>query len=546
MAIHALWEDRYAFSIRKGGLDLLNEDSVSDTAIGASHKSDGTPTTHANNANVQFGGAGHFFGGGGTNVGVCSGTDGTVIAQRNTANTTANSFIYGIPVTGNPDIVTGQEMIEIDVQDGSTLPRLSRGSEASNSGSTSAYRGVQTPTFSMDFIPTSKSLFQVGATFFQTGTKEERTGSVGNYNFSVKQLTTPPEGAGSEPNYYATMVRQISTSGADSRLLSDAVCNSFSLSSDQSTPLTCSAGFTGRLMVSNYNTGTRSDDFTLDDGRNYLLRDCQCLITTPLKEVAFTGGTAAGGSNPSVGGVYKIGAAAKGVCVEILVAIDGSQADDAKTGTLLLKEIDGSFETAVSGGNGTLTADTGTQAFSCTVAQGSIKEHFLMPIESFNIDATSDVSYSFYNERFPTNIVIGGYSIEGSVTIPGGGFNDRVILRHLQEIFASAGAGQSRGSSAVLPIQVRFYWDSTVTGNLGDHITLPIAPAQARDLHIRTNAMITDITTGGDNELTTTISFSCRNEYTATGVLAVKGFSIDLKDDLAETHGYDVETSTLY
>lgn len=548
MAIHALWEDRYAFSIRKGGIDLLNETTGSNATLAVSHTNAGTPTSNTS-GNTQFGGAGHFFAGhASTDFGVCTGTAGTPIAQRNAAsNTTTSSFIYGIPVTGNPDIVTGQEMIEIDVQDGSTLPRLSSGSEASNSGSTSAYRGVQTPTFSMDFIPTSKSLFQVGATFFQTGTKEYNNSS----NFSVKQLTTPPEGAGSEPNYYATMVRQISTSGADSRLLSDAVCNSFSLSSDQSTPLTCSAGFTGRLMVSNYNTGTRSDDFTLDDGRNYLLRDCQCLITTPLKEVAFTGGT----GTVVVGGKYKIGTSATGICVEILVAIDGGQSDGAKTGTILIKETDGSFSGAVSGGTGTLTNfDGNTASLSASVAttnsvdavNHSVKEHFLMPIESFNIDATSDVSYSFYNERFPTNIVIGGYSIEGSVTIPGGGFNDRVVLRHLQEIFASSGSGQSTGSATVLPIQVRFYWDSTVTGNLGNHITLPIAPAQARDLHIRTNAMITDITTGGDNELTTTISFSCRNEYSATGALAVKGFSIDLKDDLAETHGYDAESNALY
>lgn len=547
MAIHALWEDRYAFSIRKGGIDLLNEDSVSHTAIGASHKSDGTPTTHTQ-SNQQFGGAGHFFGGGGTDVGVCSGTDGTVIAQRNKVTTDAGSFIYGIPVTGNPDIVTGQEMIEIDVQDGSTLPRLSRGSEASNSGSTSAYRGVQTPTFSMDFIPTSKSLFQVGATFFQTGTKEYKAPQgtdPESYKYSTKQLTTPAEGDGSEPNYFATIVRQISTSGADSRLLSDAVCNSFSLSSDQSTPLTCSAGFTGRLMVSNYNTGTRSDDFTLDDGRNYLLRDCQCLITTPLKEVAFTAGT----GTPVVGGKYKIGTAT-GVCVEILVAVSGS--DGSKTGTLLLKETDGSFATQVQSGTGTLeNFDTNTATFTATdgVAVGSIKEHFLMPIESFNIDATSDVSYSFYNERFPANMVVGGYSVEGSVTIPGGGFNDRHILRHLQEIFASAGSGQSTGSAVVLPIQVRFYWDSTVTGSLGDHIDLPAVPAQARDLHIRTNAMITDITTGGDNELTTTISFSCRNQYNATGTLTKKGIAIDVKDDLDDVdvkHGYDISETVLY
>ena len=157
MAIHALWEDRYAFSIRKGPIDLLDEQTGTTNADSMSHPNAGVPTSNTNN-NIQFGGAGHFFGGSNTVVGVCSGTAGTIIAQRNADATTANSFIYGVAVTGNPDITIGQEVIDVDLADGTSLARLNRGTEASNSGSTSAYRGTQTPTFSMDFIPTSKSL----------------------------------------------------------------------------------------------------------------------------------------------------------------------------------------------------------------------------------------------------------------------------------------------------------------------------------------------------------------------------------------------------
>ncbi len=543
MAIHALWEDRYALSIRKGPLDLLDTTTAASsgaTTDSASHQNDGTPTSNTNSA-VQHGGAGHFFKGGSA-TGIGSGSVGTAIGQRNGAGTSAGHQIYGVAVTGNPDIETGQEVVDLDVQDCSSLPRLSSGQTDEDSGSTSVYRGTQTPTFNMDFIPTNKSLFHVGSTFFQTGAKEYNNSS----NYSVKQLTTPVEGAGSSPLYYASVVRQISASGADSRLLSDAVCNSFSLSSDQTTPLTASAGFTGRIAVTNYNTGTRSDDFTLDDGRNYLLRDCMCVITTPLKEVTITAGT---GTAPTVGAKYKIGTAAYGTIVEILTAFSGDAG--AIAGKVLLKETAGSWLTAVSSGAGTMVNDGGS-TWTSTVAQyvntssETVEENFIMPIESFNIDCTSDVSYTYYNERFPVNMVVGGFTVDASVTIPGGGYNDRNQLRHLQEIFAAGGSGLSTGSSIVTPIQINFYYDGTYSGNLGDHIETPAAPAQARDLHIRLNGMITDITTGGDNEMTTTISMSCRNSFSSADALTTKGIAIDTMDDQTATWGYTADTSALY
>ena len=464
MAIHALWEDRYGISLRKGPLDLSDQTTGSTSTANqdaVSHTNAGVPTNNTVSSK-QRGGKGHFYGGG---ADLDQGTDkvGATIGQRIATGTGANSFCYGLAVTGNPDFSTGQEMIEIDVQDGFTTPRMNTGTTDATSGSSSIFRGVQTPTGSVDFIPTSKSLMSVGASFFQSGATEKTS------ELHQKQLTTPIVGDGSSPLYYATLVRQISKSGADSRLLSDAVCNSFSLSCDQSTPLTCSAGYTGRLLVTNYDMSTdidgsgRTPNVTLDDGRNYLLQDCQCTITT------------ASGSN------------------------------------------------------------------------------ILMPIESFNIDCTSDVSYSYFNSQFPINMVIGGYTIDGSVTIPGEGRGGNHNLNALQEVFAKAGAGTGTGSALLTPVQINFFWQATRFNSSGTPIlpgtsvTLPTDVAAVRDLHIRINGVISDVTTGGDNELTTTISFSGRNSFDSSGDLDKKAISIDMLDDLTDTTwGYDNKADTYH
>ena len=468
MAIHALWEDRYGLSIRKGPLDLADRstgtsgsNAVTDTC---SYTDAGVPTNNVDSDSKQRGGKGHFYGGG-ADKGQGQDLVGGVIGQRLASGTGAGSLCYGLAVTGNPDWSTGQEMIDVDVADGYTTPRINSGTTDATSGATSIFRGVQTPTGSVDFIPTSKSLFSVGSTFFQTGATE-RTGALGQ-----KQLTVPVTGAGSTPLYYATLVRQISTDAADSRVLSDALCNSFSLSCDQSTPLTCSAGFTGRILVTNFDMSTdidgsgRTPSLVLDDGRNYLLQDCQCTIAT-------TSGT-----------------------------------------------------------------------------------DILMPIESFNIDCSTDVSYSYFNSQFPINMVTGAYTIEGSVTIPGEGRNSQHTPNALQDIFAKAGAGTGSGSASVTPIQIGFYWLATPFTNApGTDTTLHDADGvaddsgtlagAARDLHIRINGVITDVTTGGDNEMTTTINFSGRNSFTTAGALDKRAISIDLLDDLSVTWGYDAKADS--
>ena len=454
MAIHALWEDRYGLSIRKGPLDLgdrTNSGGTSTVTDACSFTDAGVPTNNVVSSK-QKGGRGHFYGGTADHD---QGTAeiGATIGQRIATGTGANSIAYGLAVTGNPDWSTGQEMVETDVADGYTTPRMNADTTDALSGST-VYRGVQTPTGSVDFIPTSKSLFSVGSCFFQSGATE-KTGALNH-----KQLTTPVVGAGSAPSYYGSLLRQISTDSADSRVLSDAVCNSFSLSSDSTTPLTCSAGFTGRLLVTNFNmdtaiAGSIKPTVKLDDGRNYLLQDCQCTIAT--------------------------------------------------------------------------TSDT----------------DILMPIESFSIDCSSDVSYTYFNNQFPINMVMGAFSIEGSVTIPGDGRNSNHTANALQDIFAKAGAGTGAGSSALTPVQIGFYWLATpVTNAPGTDTTIPTAVVASRDLHIRVNGVITDITTGGDNEMTTTISFSGRNTFTTAGALSKKAISIDMMDDLSVTWGYDAKASS--
>tara|TARA_Y100000996_G_scaffold414109_1_gene404095 strand:- start:1571 stop:2086 length:516 start_codon:yes stop_codon:yes gene_type:complete len=168
-----------------------------------------------------------------------------------------------------------------------------------------------------------------------------------------------------------------------------------------------------------------------------------------------------------------------------------------------------------------------------------------MPIESFSIDCSSDVSYTYFNNQFPINMVMGAFSIEGSVTIPGDGRNSNHTANALQDIFAKAGAGTGAGSSALTPVQIGFYWLATpVTNAPGTDTTIPTAVVASRDLHIRVNGVITDITTGGDNEMTTTISFSGRNTFTTAGALSKKAISIDMMDDLSVTWGYDAKASS--
>tara|TARA_Y100001937_G_C7071692_1_gene308697 strand:+ start:577 stop:1047 length:471 start_codon:yes stop_codon:yes gene_type:complete len=150
-------------------------------------------------------------------------------------------------------------------------------------------------------------------------------------------------------------------------------------------------------------------------------------------------------------------------------------------------------------------------------------------------------------------MVIGGYTIDGSVTIPGEGRGGNHNLNALQEVFAKAGAGTGTGSALLTPVQINFFWQATRFNSSGTPIlpgtsvTLPTDVAAVRDLHIRINGVISDVTTGGDNELTTTISFSGRNSFDSSGDLDKKAISIDMLDDLTDTTwGYDNKADTYH
>ena len=115
MAIHALWEDRYGISLRKGPLDLSDQTASSSgasaTTDACSHTNAGAVTNNTDSNSKQRGGKAHFYGGG-SDLGQGQNLVGATIGQRIAAGTGANSFCYGLAVTGNPDFSTGQEMIE--------------------------------------------------------------------------------------------------------------------------------------------------------------------------------------------------------------------------------------------------------------------------------------------------------------------------------------------------------------------------------------------------------------------------------------------------
>ena len=283
MAIHSLWDDQYAISIRRGPLDWSDQSTTGSATDAVSHTDAGVPTQNTS-SNAEYGGDWDFKaarGGGGA-----SGTLTAAVAKGQTIGmpTSNAAVIFGIPFTGNPDFGAGVEIIEAPLADGMTVGRV-QGAAGSGADASNIFRGGITPTFSGEFLVNSQALMQAGAIFFQEGAGE---------NAAHKQLKTVATTSSSDPLYVGSILRKMSASAADSRLLSDCVASSFSLSADRSTPLTCSMDFTGRLLATNINASTCADtgaaDFTLDGGRNYTLQDCKVLISqgpgsTDLKHV---------------------------------------------------------------------------------------------------------------------------------------------------------------------------------------------------------------------------------------------------------------------
>jgi hypothetical protein len=348
------------------------------------------------------------------------------------------AVIFGIPFTGNPDFGSGVEIIEAPLADGQTVGRV-QGSSAFDASN--IFRGAITPTFSGEFTVNSQALMQAGAIFFQEGAGE---------NSEHKQLKTVATTSSSDPLYVGSILRKMSTSAADSRLLSDCVASSFSLSADRSSPLTCSMDFTGRVLVTNINASTCADgaaaDVTIDAGRNYTLHDCKALIS------------------------------------------QGPGSTDLKH----------------------------------------------IPVDAFSLSGSAETGYTFYNQPTPQSVLTGPQSWEGSITIPYSGRGDALTGDVMQKLLAQIGATGSTPSGTTDPFQIHLIWEASAPGAAaGATVAATTSVAAARDLHIRLNCVLTDVSVGGDSEATQTLSFRCLNHMGSNTSLTTAAVSIDTKNDAA-------------
>ncbi|MDP6416691.1 MAG: hypothetical protein QGG54_16910, partial [Gammaproteobacteria bacterium] len=158
MALHALWDDQYAFSVRKGPIDWTDKTTGAAVTDAVSHTDTGVGTTHASADSParQLGGAAHFS----ATRGAAAITTGAGTAAGSLSKgrhigipTSGTTVIHGIPVTGNPDFSVGTEIIDSPVADGTVVGRVGGGSAANNSSN--IFRGGSSPTFSMECVPTN-------------------------------------------------------------------------------------------------------------------------------------------------------------------------------------------------------------------------------------------------------------------------------------------------------------------------------------------------------------------------------------------------------
>jgi hypothetical protein len=167
--------------------------------------------------------------------------------------------------------------------------------------------------------------------------------------------------------------------------------------------------------------------------------------------------------------------------------------------------------------------------------------HVLLPVESFDISCTAEQSYNAYNTKFPLNIVMGAYGCEGSITIPAsakGTFG--LDADALQKLFADAGQDGAGNSSAVDPRQLTLLWEGTqYTDSLGDRVTARTVLTAAKDIQVKLNLVVTDVTLGGDTEATVTVAFRAYNTFTPAGSLERPAIQICTEDGDEETWGFE-------
>lgn len=535
MAIHALWEDRYALSVRKGPLDLAkltgSGGNSNDNRNIASHANTGTPTDANDTAGGEVGGNQHF-----KSRDPAGTTQGEVIGQLKTSTT----MIFGMPVVGNPGITTGQETIEVEKTDGFATARVGGANEASN-----IFRGGQNPTATFDFVATGKSAVHAASLFFQGGLKQAKHAGV-NTNVAQKRATFPLNTDGSDPLYYGSFLRKISATAANSHLLSDGVGTSLTIRASQTEPLTMGLGLSGRLAVTDFKVGGDSPDiasgsestiFGLDGKKNYLLQDAVVTIYDGTRDVAL---------------------ACESFDINCTAEVTPNRFNTFFPLNLVLGNysVDGSFTIPMLG-KGThaasvtlnefqdLMTDAGVGSGSGTSATytprlltfGWVSGVTASPGDAVTLKTESTTTTAAYSAADVTTIVITG-DVTGSLGSSG------VVHATLDsgtetQIEYTAATVASGNTSLTIP-STDFSSDNLGSGNTVTYDAIKTA----QDLRVSVNAIITDVSVGGDTEATMTISFRGMNQFTAgTDSIVSHAVKFQYTDDVSNTSwGYETHS----
>ena len=539
MAIHALWEDRYALSVRKGPLDLAKlvgtGDDSDDNVNVASHTNAGAPTSESNDADtpVEIGGDQHF-----KNREPGATTQGMQIGQV----TSGTTMIFGMPVVGNPGITTGQETIEVEKTDGFATARVGGANEASN-----IFRAGQNPTATFDFVATGKSAVHAAALFFQAGMKQAKHAGH-TANVAQKRATFPLNTDGSDPLYYGSFLRKISAAVANSHLLSDAVGTSLTIRASQTEPLTIGLGLSGRLAVTEFDVtndisgGSESTIFGLDGKKNYLLQDSVVTINDGTRDVAL---------------------ACESFDINCTSEVTPNRFNTFFPLNLVLGNysVDGSFTIPMLG--------KGTHAASVTLNQ------FQDLMADAGVGAGSGVTSTFTPRLLTFGWVSGVTASPGdavtlkteSTTTSTTAYsaNNVTSIELATDVKASLGDGANAKGVVHLTLNsgAETQVEYTATATAGGKTTLTIpstdfsgdilgagntvtydAITTAQDLRVSVNAIITDVSVGGDTEATMTISFRGMNQFTA-GTDSILNHAIKFQytdDNITKSWGYETHS----
>ena len=540
MAIHALWEDRYGLSVRKSQIDLSDLTGDSDTS--ASHDNTGAQTGSGDVAGNR-----HFQS--------ISANGGEVIGQVTAGNNTdytGHTWIFGLPVTGNPGVASGQETIEVQKTDGFATQRVGGEDEASD-----IFRAGQNPTATFDFIATGKSLIHVSSLFFQNGLKEDADAK------ERKVAVLPSNTDGAEPLYYGSFLRKISSNSSNSHMLSDAIASTLSFRATQTEPLTASATLNGRLAIGDANistfNGTPSEAtmFGLDGNRNYLLQDSLITFEAPDGQ--------------------DIIMACESFDISMTAEVTPNRFNTFFPINMVLGNytVEGSFTVPMLG-KGT-NADLNYDYFMSLLTDARVgetsQESFYRP-KLFTVNwMSTDVNHGETGENYYGALhTLPGQKVNfKDTTIAGSALTDvstaQVTLAgNYEGLFGGSGNNGTGASSthvAVIEItddsgsrrdfKVQFASTDGTTTTLNFETAADFSTTNAAvgnkvriitgspfDLSMRCNAVVTDCTVGGATEATMTISFRAMNQFIAgTDTLSQDAFYMEFRDDIDGNWGFN-------